>query len=49
MILTFANISVLSSGNVSKFSTGKYVLPEKYLLEEAATIKRFEHSPLVVS
>ena len=51
MILTFANISVLSSGNVSKykFSTGKDVLPEKYLLEKAATIKRFEHSPLVVS
>ena len=51
MILTFANISVLSSGNVSKykFSTGKDVLPEKYLLEKAATTKRFEHSPLVVS
>ena len=36
--------SVLSSGNVGKygFLTGKDVLPEKDLLEKAATIKRFE-------
>ena len=26
--------------------TGKYVLPEKDLLEKAATTKRFEYSPL---
>ena len=26
--------------------TGKDVLPEKYLLEKAAALKRFEHSPL---
>ena len=38
-------ISALSSGNVSKyeFLTGKGVLPEKDLLEKAATIKRFEY------
>ena len=37
-----AKISALSSGNVSKyeFLTGKYVLPEKDLLEKAATIRR---------
>ena len=41
-------ISALSSGNVSKyeFLTGKDVLPEKDLLEKAATMKRFEYSPL---
>ena len=40
-----AKISVLSSGNVSKyeFLTGKDVLLEKDLLEKAATIKRFEY------
>ena len=38
----------LSSGNVGKyeFLTSEYVLPEKGLLEKAATIKRFEYSPL---
>ena len=43
-----AKISALSSGNVSKyeFLTCKDVLPEKDLLEEAATMKRFEYSPL---
>ena len=43
-----AKISALSSGNVSKyeFLTGKDVLPEKDLLEKAATMKRFEHSLL---
>ena len=43
-----AMISVLSSGNVDKyeFLTDKDVLPEKKLLEKAATIKRFEYSPL---
>ena len=43
-----ANISALSSGNVRKyeFLTDKYVLRQKYLLEKAATIKRFEYSPL---
>ena len=43
-----AKISALSSGNVSKyeFLTGKYVLPEKDLLEKAASIKIFEYSPL---
>ena len=37
-------ISALSSGNVSKyeFFTGKDVLPEKDLLENVATMKRFE-------
>ena len=41
-------MSSLSSENVSKFEflTGKDVLPEKDLLEKAATIKRFEYSPL---
>ena len=39
-----ANISALSSGNVSKyeFPTDKDALPEKNLLE----LKRFEYSPL---
>ena len=43
-----AKISALSSGNASKceFLTGKDVLPEKDLLEKAATIKRFEYLPL---
>ena len=43
-----AKISALSSGAVSKyeFLTGKDVLPEKDLLEKAATMKRFEYSPL---
>ena len=43
-----AKISAFSSGNVGKyeFQTGKDVLPEKYLLEKAATIKKFEYSPL---
>ena len=38
----------LSSGNVGKyyFLTGKDVLQEKYLLEKAATMKRFEYWPL---
>ena len=41
-------ISALLSGNVSKYEvlTHKDVLPEKDLLEKAATIKRFEYSPL---
>ena len=43
-----AKISALQSANVSKceFLTGKDVLPEKNLLEKAATIKRFEYYPL---
>ena len=43
-----ANISALSSGNVSKyeFLIGKDVLPKRGLLEKAATMKRFEYSPL---
>ena len=38
----------LSLRNVSKyeFLTGKDVLPEKDVLEKAATLKRFEYSPL---
>ena len=41
-------ISALSSGNISKyeFLTGKDVIPEIYLLEKAATMKRFEYSLL---
>ena len=41
-------ISTLSSGNVRKydFLTGNDVLPQKDLLEKAATMKRFEYSPL---
>ena len=41
-------ILTLSSGKVSKyeFLNGKVVLPEKDFLEKAATIKRFDHSPL---
>ena len=43
-----AKISALSSGYVSKyeFLTGKDVLPEKDLLEKAATLKKFEYFPL---
>ena len=43
-----AKISAFSSGNVSKyeFLTGKDALPKKDLLEKAATMKRFEYSPL---
>ena len=43
-----ADISVLSSGNVFKyeFLTGKYVLPEKELLEKTAALKKFEYLPL---
>ena len=43
-----AKISASSYGNVSKyeFFTDKDVLPEKVLLENAATIKRFEYSLL---
>ena len=39
-----AKISALSSVNISRyeFSTGKDVLPEKELLEKAATMKKFE-------
>ena len=38
----------LSSGNVCEydFLTSEFVLPEKNLLEKAATIKRFDYSPL---
>ena len=41
-----AGIQALSSGNIGKndFLTGN-ILPEKGLLEKAATIKRFEYSP----
>ena len=40
--------SVLSSGNIIKykFLTSEDVLPEKDLSEKAATIRRFEYSPL---
>ena len=43
-----SKISPLSSENISKyeFLTGKGVLPEKYLLEKAATMKRLEYFPL---
>ena len=43
-----AKISVLLWGNVSKyeFLTGKDVLSKKHLLEKAATMKKFEYSPL---
>ena len=42
-----AKLSALSSGNISKIEllTSKDVLPEKNLLEKAATMKRFEYSP----
>ena len=42
-----AKLSSLSSANVSRFEllTSKDVLPEKDLLEKAATMKRFEYSP----
>ena len=41
-------ISALPSGNASKyeFLIGKDVLTEKDLLEKAASMKRFENSPL---
>ena len=41
-------VNALSLGNVSKyeFLTGEDVLPKKDLLEKAASIKRFEYSPL---
>ena len=43
-----AKIPALSSGSASKYVvlTGKYVLPEKNLLEKTATKKRFECFPL---
>ena len=43
-----AKISALSSGNISKyeFLPSKNVLPEKDLVEKAATMKRFKYSPL---
>ena len=43
-----AKISALSPENVSKYEiwTGKDVLPEKGMLEEAATMERFEYSLL---
>ena len=44
-----AKMSALSSGNVNsknEILTGKNVLPEKDLLEKAATFKRFEYSLL---
>ena len=43
-----AKISALSSENHSEYEllTGKYVLPKKDLLKEAATMKSFEYSPL---
>ena len=41
-----AKISTLSSGNVSKyeFLSGKDVLPEKSLLENAATMERVKYN-----
>ena len=43
-----AKKTALSSRNVIKFEflTGEDVLPEKDLLEKAATMKRFEYSSL---
>ena len=43
-----AKILALLSGNVCEydFLTSEFVLPEKNLLEKAATIKRFDYSPL---
>ena len=43
-----ANILALSSGNVGKykFLTDEDVLPEKYLLEKAATVKNLEYLSL---
>ena len=43
-----AKVSASSSANITKyeFLTVKDVLPEKDLLEKAATIKRFEYSTL---
>ena len=39
------NVSALSSGNDTKYKllTGKDVLPEKYVLEKSAAIKRFQY------
>ena len=43
-----AKILALSSGSISKyeFLVGRDALPEKDLIRKAATIKRFEYSPL---
>ena len=43
-----AKISALSTGKACKyeFLTGKDVSPEKDFLEKAATMERFEYSPL---
>ena len=43
-----AKVSALLSGNASKyeFVTGQDALPEKDMLQKAATIKRFEYCPL---
>ena len=43
-----AKISALSTRNVVKYNllTGEDILLEKILLEKAASIKRFEYSPL---
>ena len=43
-----AKIFALFSGNVRKYQLliGKDVLPEINLLEKAAIMKRFEHSPI---
>ena len=41
-----SKISALSSGNISKYEFLVGVLPEKDLLGKAATIKKFEYSPL---
>ena len=39
------NVSALSSGNDTKYKllTGKDVLPEKYVLEKSAAIRRFQY------
>ena len=44
-----AKIYASSTGNISKYEilTSKSVLPEKYFLEKAAALKRFEYSSLV--
>ena len=40
-----AKISALAKRSITKYNflTSKYVLPDKYLLEEGATFKRFEY------
>ena len=45
---TNSKISDFSTRSLRKYGylTGSYVLPEKGLLEKAATIKRFQYSPL---